>query len=186
MKGINQKRKEKSIIIRDKLTEKKERLKELEKKLDKDRKNIMKKLETMELKKKALDKVKEENLLRIKTLRDNKFEKARLNKSMIDLKEQERRENILYDEEEKFDRALSKENKCNSIQSFSRYQTIGYQKEKEEKMKNFFRQMSVLQSQSIIKKTMKQRKQIYINKLKKEAEERRKEEEKRLELLGIS
>ena len=183
MKALNQKRKEKSVIMRDKLAEKQEKLRELEKKHDKERKMIMKKIETMELKKRALDKLKEEHLLRIKSHRDNKLEKAKLNKSMLELKQQERRENILYDEEEKFDRAINKENKCNSMKNISIYQTIGYQKEKDRKIKNFLKQRNLLQSQSIIKKNDKQRRQIYINKLRKEAEERRREEEKRMEKL---
>ena len=187
MKAIKEKRKEKSIIMKDKLAEKQERLRQLEKQHDKERKMIMKKLETMENKKKMLDKAKEENLLRIKSVRDNKFEKTKLNKSMIELKEQERRENILYDEEEKFQRVRSKENRCNSIKHYSRFQTIGYQKEKDRKMKDFLKQMNILQNQSIIKKNPKQRWQIYINKLRKEAEERRKEEEKRMEkIMGIN
>lgn len=173
--------------MKDKLAEKQEKLRLLEKMHDKERKMIIKKLETMENKKKMWDKVKEENLLRIKSLRNNKFEKAKMNKSMIDLKEQERRENILYDEEEKFNRVKNKENRCNSMKHYSRYQTIGYQKEKDRKMKDFLKQMDILQSQSIIKKNPKQRRQIYINKLRKEAEERRREEEKRLEkLMGIN
>ena len=173
--------------MRDKLAEKQEKLKELEKQHDKERKMIIKKLENMENKKRMLDKIKEENLLRIKTLRDNKFEKAKLNKSMIELREEERRENILYDEEEKFYRVRCKENRCNSLKLNSRFQTIGYQKEKDEKMKNFLKQMNALQSQSIIKKNEKQRKQIYINKLRKEAEERRKKKKKRMEkLMGIN
>jgi hypothetical protein len=53
-------------------------------------------------------------------------------------------------------------------------------------MKNFIKQRNILQSQSIIKKNAKQRRQIYIDKLRREAEERRKEEEKRMELLGIA
>ena len=181
MKALKQKRKEKSLIMKDKLAEKQEKLIQLEKQHDQERQLIMKKLETIENKKNALDKVKEENLLRIKTLRNNKFEKTKLNRSMIELKEQERRENILYDEENKFDRILNKENRYNSKKLYSRFQTIGYQKEKDEKMKNFLKQMDILKSQSIIKKNDKQKRQIYINKLRKEAEERRKEEEKRLE-----
>ncbi len=88
MKTLKQKRKEKSLIMKDKLAEKQEKLIQLEKQHDQERQLIMKKLETMENKKNALDKVKEENLLRIKTLRNNKFEKTKLNRSMIELKEQ--------------------------------------------------------------------------------------------------
>ena len=52
-------------------------------------------------------------------------------------------------------------------------------------MKNFLRERHFLQSQSILKKNPKQRKQIYIDILKKEAEKRKKEEEKKMESLGI-
>ena len=49
--------------MHDKLEEKQLMLKELGKKHDKERKIIMKKLEIMHMKKLALDKIKEENLL---------------------------------------------------------------------------------------------------------------------------
>ena len=171
--------------MRDKLTEKQEKLKQLEKKNDKERQLIMKKLEKIQLKKLSIDKMKEENLLRLKSIRDTRFEKAKINKSMLEIKEKERIENILFGEEERFDRVLHRENKVDNMKSFSRYQTIGYQKEKDKKMKYYIKQRNLLQNESIIKKTLKQRRQIYINKLKKEAEERRKEEEKRLEQLGL-
>lgn len=187
MKALKEKRKEKSIIIKNKLKEKQEILKDLEKKHDIQRNLIMKKLDTMQLKKKELDKKKEASLLKIKTLRDTRFEKTRYNRSMLELKERKRRENILLDEEEKFDRALSKENKCYSLKSISMYQTIGYQKKKDKKMKEFLKELNALQNESIIKKTEKQKKQIYINKLKKDAEERKKEEEKKMDkLMGLS
>lgn len=187
MKALNEKRKEKSIIIQDKLKEKKERLKDLEIKNDNERKLIIKKLETMQLKKSEFDKKKEENLMKIKSLRDNKFEKTRYNRSMLELKELEKRRNILNNEENKMDRVLSKENRCNSVKRITRYQSIGYQKEKDQKMKNFLKELSNLKSESIMKKNDRQKRQIYINKLKKDAEERKKEEEKKLEkLMGIS
>ena len=45
--------------------------------------------------------------------------------------------------------------------------------------------MNLLKNQSIMKKNDRQKRQIYIAKLRKEAEERKKEEEKRLEALGL-
>ena len=124
--------------------------------------------------------------MKIKSLRDSKFERMRTNKSAIEEKEKKRRENILYDEEEKFDRILSKENRNESIRSSSRYKTLGEQKYKEEKMKIFLKEMNNLKNQSIMKKNDRQKKMIYIAKLRKEAEERKKEEEKRLEALGLA
>ncbi len=52
-------------------------------------------------------------------------------------------------------------------------------------MKFFLKEMNNLKNQSIMKKNDRQKKQIYINKLRREAEERKKEEEKRLEALGL-
>lgn len=141
----------------------------------------------MQLKKNEKDREKEENLLKIKSLRDSRFEKTRYNRSMLELKEKEKRDNILNNEGEKMDRVLSKENRCNSVKRITRYQTIGYQKKKDEKMKNFLKELNNLKSESMMKKNDKQRKQIYIDKLKKDAEERRKEQEKKMEkLMGIS
>ncbi len=123
--------------------------------------------------------------MKIKSSRELKFEKMRTNRSAIELIENKRRQSILIDEEEKFDRALNRENKNDSIKSNSRYKTLGEQKYKDEKMKLFLKEMNNLKNQSIMKKNDRQKKQIYINKLRREAEERKKEEEKRLEALGL-
>ena len=109
----------------------------------------------------------------------------RTNKSAIEEREKKRRESILYDEEEKFDKALNKANKNDSFKSNSRHKTLGLHKSKEEKMKYFLKEMNLLKNQSIMKKNDRQKRQIYIAKLRKEAEERKKEEEKRLEALGL-
>ena len=139
----------------------------------------------MQEKKNELDKIKEENLMKIKSSRELKFEKMRTNRSAIELIENKRRQSILIDEEEKFDRALNRENKNDSIKSNSRYKTLGEQKYKDEKMKLFLKEMNNLKNQSVMKKNDRQKKQIYINKLRREAEETKKEEEKRLEALGL-
>ena len=186
MKSINQKREEKSLLMKDKLREKVERLKDLEKKNYKERKLIMKKLEKMQIKKDELDKIKESKLLKIRTLRNGKFQKNQANKSAIEEFERKRRANILFDEEEKFDRVLSRENKHDSVKLYSRNKTLGDQKYREEKMKFFLKEVNNLKNQSMMKKNDRQKKQIYIAKLRKEEEERKKEEEKRLEALGLA
>ena len=141
----------------------------------------------MQLKKNELDRQKEENLLKIKSLRDSRFKKTRYNRSMLELKEKEKINNILNNEEKKMYKVLSKEKRCNSVKRLTRYQTIGYQKQKDQKMKNFLKELSNLKSESMMKKNDKQKRQIYINKLKRDAEERKKELEKKMEkLMGIS
>ena len=185
MKAINEKREEKSIVMKDKLKEKQERLKELEKKSNYERRLLIKKLERMQAQKNGLDKINEDKFLKIRAMRESKFERLKTNKSVIEQREKKRRDNILFDEEEKFDRALNRENRNDTLRSNSRYKTLGEQKYKEEKMKFFLKEMNNLKNQSIMKKNDRQKKQIYIAKLRREAEERKKEEEKRLEALGL-
>lgn len=186
MKAINEKREEKSVVMKDKLKEKQEKLKELEKKNNHERKLLIKKLEKMQLKKNELDKQKEEKLNKIKTIRDGKFIHVRTNKSAIEEKYKKRRDNILFEEEERFDRALNRETKNDSIKSNSRTRTLGQQKYRDEKMKLFLKEMNNLKNQSIMRKTDRQKRQMYLNKLRREAEERKREEEKRLEALGLA
>ena len=84
MKAINEKREEKSIVMKDKLKEKQERLKELEKKNNKERKLLIKKLERMQAKKNELDHLKEEKLMKIRSLRESKFERMRARRAGAD------------------------------------------------------------------------------------------------------
>ena len=186
MKAINEKREEKSVVMKDKLKEKQEKLKELEKKNNHERKLLIKKLEKMQLKKNELDKQKEEKLNKIKTIRDGKFIHVRTNKSAIEEKYKKRRDNILFEEEERFDRALNRETKNDSIKSNSRTRTLGQQKYRDEKLKLFLKEMNNLKNQSIMRKNDRQKRQMYLNKLRREAEERKREEEKRLEALGLA
>ena len=182
---MNEKREEKSIIIKDKLKEKGEKLKELEKQKNIQRKLLKKKLERMQAKKAEFDKIKEQKLLILKNIRNDKIKRNKTNKSAIELNESKKRKAILLLEEEKFDRALSRELKSDSVKSNSRHKTLGKQKYKDEKLKYFLKEINNLKNQSMMKKNDKQKRQIYINKLRREAEERKKEEEKRLEALGL-
>ena len=78
---------------------------------------------------------------------------------------------------------LRKLNANKRNQSLSK--TLENQREKENEMKQFKRIMSGLQDESVIKKTERQKRQLYNEKVKKEKEEKKKEEEKKLEKLGI-
>ena len=187
MKAKNERNREKSNQMKEKLVEKQEKIREIEKKNDKDRKLIIKKMESMEKKKIKLDKIKEDNLLKLIAIRNNNLEKTRTNKSILELKAKKKIADILFDEEEKFHRVLGRQHSINNLKSYSQIRVIDAQKEKEKKMKDFLKKMNSLQNSSVMKKTERQKKAIYLNKLKREEEERKKEEEKRLDkLMGIS
>ena len=185
MKAKKEKQNEKKQIASDKLQEKQERLKELDIQNENNRKKIIKKIEVMEKKKLLIDKQKENYLQRIKNIRDNYLKETNNNKKMISKEEDLRRDDILYYENYKFDMALGKDNGNKKKRAISQYKTIASQKEDQEKLKDFMKQLSTLQDDSVIKKNDKQKRQMYNEKVRKEREEKRKEEEKRLEKLGL-
>ena len=173
------------MVNAEKLVEKTELLKRIEKKRDKTRKEIMDKLENMEKKKLMHDKEKSEILKKIKKEREEQFERAKENKSILENNEKRFMENILYDEKVRFDYALGKENRCKSMQNISRIKIVKRDKKLNEKMKDYLKQRNVLQNESILKKSQKQRRQIYNNILMMEREKKRKEQEKKLEEMGL-
>lgn len=178
MKAKKEKLRENSVITNSKLIEKQKKLIELDKLHDKQREEILKKLEKMQMKKEELDKKKDEIFKKIKNIRDKYYQKAQINKSLISEREEIRRENILSEEGEKIDRARDKERRCESMNASSRYRTAKTQKDYNDEIQSYLKARNNLQNESILKLTEKQKKQIYLNKLKKEAEERKKEREK--------
>ena len=146
----------------------------------------MHKLEEMETKKLMHDKEKSEILRKIKMIREEQFERAKENKTSLENIEKKWRDNILYDEKVRFDLALGKENRCRSMKSVSRYKVVYRDKKLNEKMKEFLKQRNILQNESILKKSQKQRREIYNNILRMEAERKKKEQEKKMEeLMGF-
>ena len=185
MKDKKAKEKEKKQISNNKLLEKKERLKELDLENDKQRKLIMKKMKKMEKKKIELDKKKEEFYRRIKEDMNIHLKGAKDNKNIMEKEENERREDILDYENYKFNLALEKESCMKSKRANSYNKTIENQKETENRMKEFRKIMSSLQDDSVTNKTDKQRRKMYNEKVKKEMEERKKAEDKKLEKMGF-
>lgn len=185
MKEKKEKQNEKKQIASDKLEEKKEKLKELDKKNEKNRKKILKKIEVMEKKKLLLDKEKEEYIHKIKDIRNNFLKETNNNKILLSKEEDLRRDDILYFENYKFDKALGKDYGDKKKRANSQYRTIANQKEDEQKMKDFMKELSSLRDESIIKKNDQQKRAMYNEKVRKEREEKRKEEEKKLEKLGL-
>ena len=166
--------------------EKRERLRELEIENDKQRKQIMRKIQKMEKKKIELDKKKDEFYQKIRENINSHLLGAKNNKSLIDKEDNEKRGDILDYENYKFSFALEKEEGNRTKRINSQNKTIANQKETESRLKEFNKIMSSLQDSAIATKTTKERRNMYNEKVRKEREEKRKEEEEqKLEKLGM-
>ena len=185
MKAKKAKHNEIRQMSQNKLLEKQEKLKELDIENDNQRKLILKKIQKMEKKKLDHDKEKDKFYKRIKEDLDNHFLEIKNNQELISKDVDEMRQDVLIYENYKFNLALKKDKLNINKRNQSLSKTLENQKEKENEMKQFKRIMSGLQDESVIKKTERQKRQLYNEKVKKEKEEKKKEEEKKLEKLGI-
>ena len=185
MKAKKAKHNEIRQMSHNKLLEKQEKLRELDIENDNQRKLILKKIQKMEKKKLDHDKEKDEFYKKIKEDLDNHFVEIKNNKKLLSKDIDEMRQDVLFYENYKFNLSLQKDklNVNKRIQSLSK--TLENQKEKANEMKQFTRIMSGLQDEAVIKKTERQKRQLYNDKVKKEREEKKREEEKKLEKLGV-
>ena len=185
MKAKKAKHNEIRQMSHNKLLEKKEKLKELDIENDNQRKLILKKIQKMEKKKLDHDKEKDKFYKKIKEDLDNHFVEIKNNQQLILKDADEMRQDVLIYENYKFNLALKKDKLNFNKRNQSLSKTLENQREKENEMKQFKRIMSGLQDESVIKKTERQKRQLYNEKVKKEKEEKKKEEEKKLEKLGV-
>ena len=163
-----------------KLEEKEERIKEIEKENEKKRKEILKKIEKITIRKEEFDKKKEQLLHKNKSLQEEHFKKLIKNRLLITQYEDNRRENILLDEAEKLNRGVNKDYNVETHRIRAHISLISNQIEFEEELKKFKKKLNYLQDESIQKKNKQQQYNIYKEKLRKEKEKRRKEEEAKL------
>ena len=170
---------------KEKLIEKKEKLKEISNENDKQRNLIKKKIEKMEKNKNEIIKKKEEEFQRKKEEREEHTKQIEINKIMMSKEEQNFRNDIIFDENSYFSRAIEKETGNQRLRSSSQNRTIENQKLAQEEMKEFMKLKNSLQESSIIKKNDKQKRKMYNEKIRKEKEEERKRKEKEMEKLGI-
>ena len=185
MKEKKEKQKERAKILCEKLIEKQEKLKQIKKEREKYKKNLENKLEKMSQKKDIFDRKKEMEYQIIKKQRNELFKRIQNNKKEIEKEEELRREDILFEEFNKLGRMPIKDDfgraELNNIQS----QTLILSREEYELRKDFLKKLSKLKEESVSKKSDKQKRKMYTDKLRSEAERKRKEEEERLEKLGM-
>ena len=175
----------KKKLENEKLALKQERLRLLEEQNEKQRKNIIKKINKMEKKKLEFDKKKDEFYQQIKEGMKMKMQGTKANKNSLSKEADAKREEILEYESYVFDLVKNKEAGNASKRAISQSRTIQTQKDDQDRVKEFKRIMNTLQEDSVANKNDKQKRKMYSEKVKKELEEKRKEEEKRLEQAGL-
>ena len=164
-----------------KLEEKEERKKQLEINSEKQRKEILKKIDKMVIKKEEYEKKKEKILIKNQSLQQEHFRKLIKNKLLITQFEENRRENILMDESEKLNRGINKDFHIETKRIKAHMSLINSQIEYEEGLKSFKKRINSIQDESILKKTPQEKYNLYIEKLRRDEEKRKKEAEAKLE-----
>ena len=114
-----------------------------------------------------------------------KVQGTKENKNSLSKEEDAKREELLEYETYMFNKIKEKEAKNFSKRAQSQSRTIQTQKDNQVKMREFKKIMNSLQDDSITNKNDKQKRKMYNEKVRKEMEEKRKEEEKRLEQIGL-
>ena len=185
MKEKRAKLREKKKLENDKLAQKQERLRQLDEQNEKQRKDIIKKIKKMEKKKLENDKKKDEYYQQIKQGMSMKVLGTKENKYTLSREEDVKREEVLEYESYILNKIKEKEARTFTKRTQSQSRTIQNQKDNQVKMREFKKIMNSLQDDSVTNKNDKQKRKMYNEKVRKEMEERRKEEEKRLEQAGL-
>ena len=169
----------------EKLILKQERLRLLDEQNEKNRKNIIKKIKKMEKKKLESDQRKDKYYQQIKEGLNMKMQGTKENKNTLSKEADIKREGVLEYESHIFN-AVKEREECNlTKRAKSQSRTIQTQKDNQEKMKEFKKIIYSLQDTSVTNKNDKQKRKMYNEKVRKELEEKRKEEEKELEVAGL-
>ena len=168
--------KQKKEQIYNKLQEKSEKIMLLEQLNDKRRKGILRKIKSMDLRKKQKEQNKLKKILDSKTKREQRFSSCIERRKEFMEEESERRKEILYFQSQIFLRSLSKDNivtikRKNAYEKISKEQLI-----LEKNLMAFNKEMNTLKSQSVNKKTFEEKLKMF-KEVKKQEELRKKEME---------
>ena len=169
--------KNKTKDIFNKLNEKSEKLMMLEKINQKKRDNIIKKLKTWDVRKKEKERNIQLKILDNKKIREKRFSSCLGRRKEILEEEFERSSYILFLQNQRFMRSLSKENSVilrrnNAHEKASQEQII-----LERNLNTFNKQMNILKSQSIFKKNIQERIKMFKELKKREADKKKEMEE---------
>ena len=175
-----QKRKEKN----DKMQKHLEMVRELQEENERQRiakqKKYMKKLNDMTKKRLELEEKKQQDYEAILETQRVKFENTKTNLKELQKDDELFRQSILDYQRALVFRGVDKDKATTMKKSNARENTILSQMEMERKIAMFNKDLNKLKDQSILKKSLEQRRQIYKDLLKAEAEKKKKEEEEKM------
>ena len=175
-----QKKKKKYKHFNEKYDGKYNRLEEIEKNIDQKRKNLIKKFRIIEANQQQ---IKEKDRQKYEEIRNkrNEYVKACIeNKKKLQKELIEQNEEILEYQAFMISRKSQMDKKFKLKKNHATEQTLNNQINFEKNLKPFLKKLDKIKSESILKKSLTQRKKIFRDLKRAEAEARRKEEEERL------
>lgn len=170
------KKRRKEII--NKLSEKNEKILLLEQLNEKKRKSILKRIQLMDTRKKENEKNKTKKILDTKRKRELRFKSCAERRKEFLFEESERRKDILDYQSEIFTRSLSRDNVFLMKRNHAQERTSQEQILLERNLMSFNKQMNILKSQSVYKKSFEERLKMFKELKRKEAEKKKEMEEK--------
>ena len=172
--------KNKFLHFNEKYEEKYNRLEEIEKKTEKNRKNLIKKLKAIEANQKELKEIDRQKYENIRIKREKYMKTCNENKESLRRIMSEEKEDILEYQAIMLSKNTQMDKKYRLQKDNFTEKTLYHQLTFEKNLKPFYKKLDEIKSESIIKKSMDQRRKIYRGIKRAEAEAKRKEEEERL------
>ena len=179
-KDREEKKKDKFLHFNEKYEEKNNRLEEIEKKTEKKRKNLIKKLQLIEENQNHLKERDRQKYESIKGKRERYINTCRENKKNLLKLLDDDKDDILEYQAIVLSRKDQMDKKYKLKKDNFTERTIYNQLTFEKNLKPFYKKLDEIKSESIIKKSLDQRRKIYRGIKRAEAEAKRKEEEERL------
>ena len=179
-KKKEQMKKSKYLHNKEKFGEKMNKLEEIERKKEKSRENLIKKLKKIEDNQIRIQK---DNMKKFKILKDKRdkfFQICKENKKNLDKLIVDEKDNILEYQENILSRPNLIEQRYNLKKEVATEKVILHQMTFEKNLKPFYKKLEEIKSNSIIKKSLSQRRKIFKNLKRAEAEAKKKEEEEKL------
>ena len=170
----------KKKIRGNKLKEKEEKLEELDRQNEERRKEIVRKMQSMEKKRDNFMKLKAEKILEDKIKRDAKRRKVYLRLNELEQEEFEKRKEVLAYQTEVMNRSMKMSHLNNLKRICQGEATINNQIAIQNNLTAFNRKLNILKSESVTKKTPEEKLKIYKELKRQEAERRKKEKEDEL------
>ena len=179
-RNIKQKQKEKYLHFNEKYEEKYNRLEEIEKNIEQKRKNLIKKLNTIETNQKEIKEKDRQKYEAIRKKRNKYINTCVENKKKIQNELFDEQDDILEYQTIMISRKSQMDKRFKLKKDNATEKTLYNQLTFEKNLKPFYKRLEEIKSDSIIKRSVDQRKRIYRGIKRAEAEARRKEEEERL------